>query len=233
MKAWRWRNPNFRIATKVFRQDTNSAAYPVTIAPTRARSENRFQPAPRNSVGNTGKARRRSFLASVILRCSNLCKNTGFLLSSAGSRKDRHTPFVKPGCVGIFGGFMSIYVRRQAALLFIFYALALTAWSGEKIPKAAWKRPIGQPLENAGKKKPALDAGHIDDGFWQGAPVGGFAPAPFPALIAAILLVGTFRVASTNTSRSLETNSSCFKGRRTPPKVSLKFSPRITHATAL
>ena len=74
---------------------------------------------------------------------------------------------------------MSIYVRRQAALLFIFYALALTAWSGEKIPKAAWKRPIGQPLENAGTKKPALDAGHIDDGFWQGAPVGGFGAGTF------------------------------------------------------
>jgi len=44
----------------------------------------------------------------------------------------------------------------------------------DEIPKAAWRRPIGQPLTNAGTAKPALGAGHIDDGYWQGAPVGGF-----------------------------------------------------------
>src|SRR2546426_1792592 len=49
----------------------------------------------------------------------------------------------------------------------------------EHIPAAAWKRPIGQPLENAGTKKPSLDAGHIDDGFWQGAPAGGFGAGTF------------------------------------------------------
>src|SRR5260370_11089401 len=69
---------------------------------------------------------------------------------------------------------MSTYLRRRATLLFVLCILASPAWSGEKIPKVAWKRPIGQPLENAGTKKPALDAGHIDDGFWPGAPVGGF-----------------------------------------------------------
>jgi non-lysosomal glucosylceramidase len=74
---------------------------------------------------------------------------------------------------------MSTYLRRHSALLFILYTLALTAWGGEKIPQAAWKRPIGQPLENAGTKKPTLDAGHIDDGFWQGAPVGGFGAGTF------------------------------------------------------
>ncbi|PYU08503.1 MAG: glucosylceramidase [Acidobacteria bacterium] len=49
----------------------------------------------------------------------------------------------------------------------------------EHIPAAAWKRPLGQPLENAGTKKPALNAGHIDDGYWQGAPVGGFGAGTF------------------------------------------------------
>ena len=42
------------------------------------------------------------------------------------------------------------------------------------IPKAAWRRPLGQPVPHPGTKKLTLDAGHIDDGFWQGAPVGGF-----------------------------------------------------------
>ena len=50
---------------------------------------------------------------------------------------------------------------------------------GDEIPKAAWKRPIGAPLAHAGTKKPALDAGHIDDGFYQGAPVGGFGAGTF------------------------------------------------------
>ena len=77
------------------------------------------------------------------------------------------------------GGSMNTYVRRRSTLLFILCTLTLTAWSGENIPKAAWKRAIGQPLENAGTKKPSLDAGHIDDGFWQGAPVGGFGAGTF------------------------------------------------------
>jgi non-lysosomal glucosylceramidase len=50
---------------------------------------------------------------------------------------------------------------------------------GNDIPKAAWKRPIGQPLANAGTSKPALGPGHIDDGYWQGAPVGGFGAGTF------------------------------------------------------
>src|SRR5215471_16225177 len=57
--------------------------------------------------------------------------------------------------------------------------LASAASAGDQIPKAAWKRPIGAPLANAGTKKPALDAGHIDNGYWQGAPVGGFGSGTF------------------------------------------------------
>ncbi|GAC1701136.1 MAG: GH116 family glycosyl hydrolase [Candidatus Acidiferrum sp.] len=74
---------------------------------------------------------------------------------------------------------MNPNLRRQVAFLFILCTLVPAAWSGEKIPKAAWKRPIGQALENAGTKKTSLDAGHIDDGFWQGAPVGGFGSGTF------------------------------------------------------
>src|SRR5438445_7847716 len=74
---------------------------------------------------------------------------------------------------------MDTYTRRRSTLLIILCTLTLTAWSGENIPKAAWKRAIGQPLENPGTKKPTLDAGHIDNGFWQGAPVGGFGAGTF------------------------------------------------------
>jgi non-lysosomal glucosylceramidase len=66
-----------------------------------------------------------------------------------------------------------------AALLMVHGILLATVARCDDIPKAAWKRPIGAPLSNAGTKKPALDAGHIDDGFWQGAPVGGFGAGTF------------------------------------------------------
>ena len=62
-----------------------------------------------------------------------------------------------------------------AALLF----LAPPAPAGDDIPKAAWRRPIGQPLEHPGTKKPGLEPTHIDDGYYQGAPVGGFGAGTF------------------------------------------------------
>jgi len=68
-------------------------------------------------------------------------------------------------------------VWKHAALLLVVMGTAW-AWAGDAIPKAAWKRPIGQPLENAGSRKPAL-TGMIDDGYWQGAPVGGFGAGTF------------------------------------------------------
>ena len=52
------------------------------------------------------------------------------------------------------------------------------AWAGDGIPKAAWKRALGLPLENPGGKKPGL-GGMIDDGYWQGAPVGGLGAGTF------------------------------------------------------
>ncbi len=47
------------------------------------------------------------------------------------------------------------------------------------IPAVAWKRPIGEPLAGAGTKKTTLPADHIDDSYWQGAPVGGFGAGTF------------------------------------------------------
>lgn len=51
------------------------------------------------------------------------------------------------------------------------------SFAGDEIPVAAWRRPIGAPLQNPGGRKPGL--GIIDDGYWQGAPVGGFGAGTF------------------------------------------------------
>jgi non-lysosomal glucosylceramidase len=60
-----------------------------------------------------------------------------------------------------------------------FVSVTSQIYANDDIPKAAWKRPIGEPLQNPGTKKPTLDGGHIDNGFWQGAPVGGFGAGTF------------------------------------------------------
>jgi len=73
-------------------------------------------------------------------------------------------------------------VKREPALLFLvllFSYFVPISRGGDDIPKVAWKRPIGAPLANAGTKKPTLNSGHVDDGYWQGAPVGGFGAGTF------------------------------------------------------
>jgi len=47
----------------------------------------------------------------------------------------------------------------------------------DNIPRAAWRIPIGQPPANPGGHKPEIS--NIDDGYWQGAPVGGFGAGTF------------------------------------------------------
>src|SRR6202047_4160583 len=59
----------------------------------------------------------------------------------------------------------------------VFVAFATTAvWAGDAIPKAAWRRSLGLPLDKFGVTRVP---GNIDDGFWQGAPVGGFGSGTF------------------------------------------------------
>jgi non-lysosomal glucosylceramidase len=67
---------------------------------------------------------------------------------------------------------------RTSLVLLAFLLVTSCLWAGDAIPKAAWKRPIGLPLENPGGRKPNL-TGMIDDGYWQGAPVGGFGAGTF------------------------------------------------------
>jgi non-lysosomal glucosylceramidase len=57
-------------------------------------------------------------------------------------------------------------------------ALATLSFASDAVPGAAWRRPLGLPLENPGGKKPEIN-GMIDDGYWQGAPVGGFGAGTF------------------------------------------------------
>lgn len=62
--------------------------------------------------------------------------------------------------------------------MFVVCSVAPTLKADDKIPAAAWTRPLGQPLANAGGKKPEIN-GMIDDGYYQGAPVGGLGAGTF------------------------------------------------------
>jgi non-lysosomal glucosylceramidase len=64
----------------------------------------------------------------------------------------------------------------QIAIPIVLLLFGPVAWGGDEIPKAAWKRPIGLPLTNPGVSKNSID---IDDGFYQGAPAGGFGSGTF------------------------------------------------------
>src|ERR1700733_6150934 len=73
------------------------------------------------------------------------------------------------------GGLLKPSSMRALVCAF-FLILASAAWGGDTIPKAAWKRPLGLPLSNPGVTRVA---GDIDDGYWQGVPVGGFGAGTF------------------------------------------------------
>jgi non-lysosomal glucosylceramidase len=63
---------------------------------------------------------------------------------------------------------------RFVSFLFL-VAVCASTWSQE-IPNAAWKRPLGLPLDHPGVTRVH---GDIDDGYWQGVPVGGFGDGTF------------------------------------------------------
>ena len=62
------------------------------------------------------------------------------------------------------------------AFAFVLCAAAPFTCLGDEIPKTAWRRPLGQPLDHPGVRKNNVD---IDDGYWQGTPVGGFGAGTF------------------------------------------------------
>jgi non-lysosomal glucosylceramidase len=73
---------------------------------------------------------------------------------------------------------MKFRLSKCAVLLLITFCALSSLWAGDAIPKIAWKRGIGEPLANPGTRKPVLND-LIDDGYWQGAPVGGFGSGTF------------------------------------------------------
>jgi non-lysosomal glucosylceramidase len=71
-------------------------------------------------------------------------------------------------------------LARSALFLSFLIFFALPTQAQDEIPPLAWRIPIGQPPANPGGRKPELDpSDNIDDGFWQGAPVGGFGAGTF------------------------------------------------------
>lgn len=70
----------------------------------------------------------------------------------------------------------AFFALLSFALLAITVSITSVAWAGDVIPQAAWRRPLGLALSNPGVTRVH---GDIDDGFWQGAPVGGFGSGTF------------------------------------------------------
>jgi non-lysosomal glucosylceramidase len=71
---------------------------------------------------------------------------------------------------------MNKYGLQLLAAILCLVALWPAFSHADEIPKAAWRRPLGEPLANPGVRKNKID---IDDGYWQGAPVGGFVAGTF------------------------------------------------------
>ena len=65
---------------------------------------------------------------------------------------------------------------RSCFLLVIVLLVSFFVSASDQIPPVAWRIPIGQPLANPGGRDNSVN---IDDGFWQGAPVGGIGAGTF------------------------------------------------------
>lgn len=78
--------------------------------------------------------------------------------------------------VAFFRRSSEMKVFSYLSVLILIFVVFPQSWAGDTIPKAAWRRPLGLPLEKAGVTRVP---GNIDDGYWQGAPVGGFGSGTF------------------------------------------------------
>src|SRR5580698_6756607 len=77
-----------------------------------------------------------------------------------------------------FGGPGKLPLNRFSSIFALLLLSCLTVFADDQIPQAAWRIPIGQAPPNPGGRKPSLPS-NIDDGFWQGAPVGGLGAGTF------------------------------------------------------
>jgi non-lysosomal glucosylceramidase len=72
-----------------------------------------------------------------------------------------------------------ITIKRSLCTLALLAAVASSALCQTPIPSAAWHIPIGTPVANPGTQRPENNSSNIDDGPWQGAPVGGLGAGTF------------------------------------------------------
>ncbi len=72
-----------------------------------------------------------------------------------------------------------IHIKHLICTLALLAASASAALCQNQIPTAAWHIPIGAHVANPGGQRTELHGGDIDDGYWQGAPVGGFGAGTF------------------------------------------------------
>jgi non-lysosomal glucosylceramidase len=91
----------------------------------------------------------------------------------------RLTPLfeVSVGCNRVNGIYMTRLFRSGAFYVILLPLMLPVAQADDRIPPVAWRIPIGQPPANPGGHQPEIT--NIDDGFWQGAPVGGFGAGTF------------------------------------------------------
>src|SRR5262249_41791747 len=95
--------------------------------------------------------------------------NSGAAIEAGGSRPP--SPWTRM--------YRPVTACTVAALALASVSAASVAGASETIPSVAWKRAMGLPLENPGREKPSITYPHVDDGYWQGAPVGGLGAGTF------------------------------------------------------
>jgi len=73
----------------------------------------------------------------------------------------------------------SAQIKGFIYIFTLIFAVTGTLLAQDPIPAAAWRIPIGIPPSNPGSQRTELNGSNIDDGYWQGAPVGGFGAGTF------------------------------------------------------
>ena len=72
-----------------------------------------------------------------------------------------------------------VQINRFITAIAIFAAASAACLSQSQIPATAWRIPIGTAPPNPGGQRTELHGVNIDDGYWQGAPVGGIGAGTF------------------------------------------------------
>ena len=70
-------------------------------------------------------------------------------------------------------------IKRFIPAFLIIVAAAGGGVCQSRIPAAAWRIPVGTAPSNPGAQRVEEHSGNIDDGYWQGAPVGGIGAGTF------------------------------------------------------